>query len=177
MKPCFEVFIATEGFEPPEGYADAVRVTRVTRTGPRVRGPRFGSLVHLVLRDVEYDAPAETVARIAGTHGRLVDATEEEIEAAAEAVVGCLKHPLLDLALKATTVHSELPIVIKTDSGPLLDAVVDLAFEDLSGWTVVDFKTDAEDPQRLLKYRRQVGWYGGLELIKQKRPTGWLLHI
>ncbi len=178
IQPSFEVFVATEGLEPPAGYADAVRVTRVTRKGPRARGPRFGSLVHLVLRDIAYDASPETVSRIAATHGRLVAATEEEIESATDAVAGCLKHPLIDLALKAGTVHRELPIVIKTDTGAMLDAVIDLAFEDASGWTVVDFKTDAEDAQRLIRYRRQVGWYvRGLEVIKQQRPVGWLLHL
>jgi ATP-dependent exoDNAse (exonuclease V) beta subunit len=60
----------------------------------------------------------------------------------------------------------------------LLDAVIDLAFQDENGWVVIDFKTDAEDPARALKYRRQVGWYTyGLDLITGMRTTGWLLHV
>jgi ATP-dependent exoDNAse (exonuclease V) beta subunit len=37
--------------------------------------------------------------------------------------------------------------------------VVDAAFEDEQGWTVIDFKTDAELSDRLAEYRRQVGLY------------------
>jgi ATP-dependent exoDNAse (exonuclease V) beta subunit len=35
--------------------------------------------------------------------------------------------------------------------------VLDLAFEDADGWTVVDFKTDAEIGAELSRYRPQVG--------------------
>jgi ATP-dependent exoDNAse (exonuclease V) beta subunit len=59
-----------------------------------------------------------------------------------------------------------------------LDAVIDLAFKHEAGWVVVDFKTDGEDPGRLLKYRRQVGWYAyALDTITRQRTTGWLLHV
>jgi ATP-dependent exoDNAse (exonuclease V) beta subunit len=37
--------------------------------------------------------------------------------------------------------------------------VLDLAFEEAGGWTVVDFKTDAEIAGELARYRRQVGLY------------------
>jgi ATP-dependent helicase/nuclease subunit A len=178
MKPSADVFIATEAVEPPAGYAESIRVSRVPRTRSRPRGPRFGSLVHLVLRDIAYDATRETIARVAETHGRLVAAEPEEVEAAVEAVGACLSHPLLELARSASTLHRELPLVIQTDGGMLLDAVVDLAFQNGTEWTVVDFKTDAEDPQRVAKYRKQVGWYvRALESAHQTRPTGWLLHI
>ena len=69
-------------------------------------------------------------------------------------------------------------MVVKTDGRALLDAVIDLTFKDETGWIIVDFKTDAEDPARVTKYRRQVGWYTyGLEKITQQRTTGWLLHV
>jgi len=51
----------------------------------------------------------------------------------------------MDLARKSSKVQRELPVVAKMDDGSILDAVIDLAFEDDSGWIVVDFKTDAED--------------------------------
>jgi len=40
--------------------------------------------------------------------------------------------------------------------------VLDLAFEDADGWTVVDFKTDAEIGAQLERYRRQVGLYASV---------------
>ena len=79
---------------------------------------------------------------------------------------------------KSQCIFRELPIAVKTAEGALLDAIIDLAFKDESGWTVVDFKTDAEDPARIARYRRQVGWYTyGLGRITQQGTTGWLLHI
>ena len=48
--------------------------------GPRPAGARFGSLVHLILRDVDFSAASSAIERIARTHARLLNATEEEIE-------------------------------------------------------------------------------------------------
>jgi ATP-dependent exoDNAse (exonuclease V) beta subunit len=42
--------------------------------------------------------------------------------------------------------------------GTLLEGVVDLAFREASGWTVVDFKTDAH-PQAQPQYSRQLLLY------------------
>jgi ATP-dependent exoDNAse (exonuclease V) beta subunit len=177
-KPSMEVFIATDAADPPPGYAESVRVARVSRSGMRPHGARFGALVHLIFRDVAYDATADQIERIARTHARIVDAPEEEIVAAVSAVAGCLRHPLFDLVRKSPAVHREFPLVVKTESGALLDAVIDLAFKDENGWVVIDFKTDAEDPSRALKYRRQVGWYThGFDVITGGRATGWLLHV
>ena len=178
VRPSLNVFLATDGTEPPEGYADGIRVTRVPRAAGRPKGARFGTLVHLVLRDVEYDASANSIEAVTRTHGRIVDATDEEVRAAAQAVSACLRHPLIESARRSAAVHRELPIVVKTSADNLLDSVIDLAFQDDEGWVVVDFKTDAEDLLRLSKYRRQVGWYvRGLEIVTRQRPTGWLLHV
>ena len=177
-KASMSVFIATDAGDTPQGYAESVRITRVSRSAFRPKGARFGALVHLAMRDVNYDGSVESIERIVVTHARIVGATDEETSAAVQAIVACLKHPLMDLARKSSKVHRELPVVAKMDDGSILDAVIDLAFEDDSGWIVVDFKTDAEDPTRLSKYRRQVGWYvRGLEVILKQRPVGWLLHL
>jgi len=176
--PSMSVFLATDGIAPPEDHAASVRVTGIPRKRTRPHGPRFGSLVHLIMRDVPYDASIESIERIARTNARLVGAPDEEIAAAVDAVSACLKHPLLDLARKSNRVHREFPIVVRTEQNAILDAVIDLTFEDDSGWIVVDFKTDAEDPQRLTNYRRQVGWYVyGMQKLKNRNATGWLLHL
>jgi ATP-dependent exoDNAse (exonuclease V) beta subunit len=171
------VFLATDAFEPPAGYATRVRVERVSRAGPRPQGPRFGSLVHLILKDVEFSARPDAITRLAQTHARLLNATNEEIEAAARAVAGALRHPLLERARGSGRLYRELPIVIQ-DIGGILEAVIDLAFVENKQWIVVDFKTDAEDAQRLGKYRRQVGWYiHAVEKTTGMLAKGAILHV
>ena len=157
---------------------DRVQVERVQRDGPRPKGARFGSLVHLILRDVDFTARSEAIERLARTLARLLNATEEEVEAAAHAVASALRHPLLERARRASRSYRELPIVIKDDIGGLLDAVIDLAFLEDTTWTVVDFKTDAEDVQRARNYCRQVGWYiHGLQKATATSARGYLLHV
>jgi ATP-dependent exoDNAse (exonuclease V) beta subunit len=48
------------------------------------------------------------------------------------------------------------------DDGALLEGVLDLAFEEADGWTVVDFKTDAEIDGAAARYRRQVALYASV---------------
>jgi ATP-dependent exoDNAse (exonuclease V) beta subunit len=50
---------------------------------------------------------------------------------------------------------------VETD-GSLVEGVLDLAFEEPDGWTVVDFKTDAEIAAALASYRRQVALYASV---------------
>jgi ATP-dependent helicase/nuclease subunit A len=158
-KPTLNVFVATEGFEPPPGYADRVQIVQIPRSGPRPTGARFGTLVHLVLRDVAFDAHPDDIIRLSRTHARLLNAPEEESDAAAQTVSSALQHPLFNRARQARRCHRELPILIKDDLLGVLDAVIDLAFLEDKIWTVVDFKTDADDLQHATRYRRQVGWY------------------
>ena len=50
----------------------------------------------------------------------------------------------------------------RQSDGSLVEGVLDLAFEEAGGWTVVDFKTDAEIGAELGRYRRQVGLYASV---------------
>jgi ATP-dependent exoDNAse (exonuclease V) beta subunit len=52
--------------------------------------------------------------------------------------------------------------------GALLEGVLDLAFEDDQGWTIVDFKTTAQMAGVVERYRRQVALYAWLV----RRATG-----
>jgi ATP-dependent exoDNAse (exonuclease V) beta subunit len=52
-----------------------------------------------------------------------------------------------------------VPIAWRDTNGLLIEGVVDLAFEQTEGWTVIDFKTDEEFRGNELAYRRQVGMY------------------
>jgi ATP-dependent exoDNAse (exonuclease V) beta subunit len=53
----------------------------------------------------------------------------------------------------------ETPVAWRQPDGALVEGVLDLAFEDAGGWTVVDFKTDAEIAAEFAAYRRQVRLY------------------
>jgi ATP-dependent exoDNAse (exonuclease V) beta subunit len=177
-EPALNVFVATEGVEPPHGYPDRIQIVQVPREGPRPAGARFGTLVHLILRDVAFDARPDDIVRLSRTHARLLNATDEETTGAAQTVSAGLKHPLLNRARQAQRCHRELPILIKDDLIGVLDAVIDLAFLEANTWTVVDFKTDADDIQRATRYRRQLGWYVySIEKTTGTPATGHILHL
>lgn len=113
------------------------------REAGRPGGKRFGTLVHAVLAEIELQAGPDAIALAAAAQGRLAGATQVEVAAAAHAVEAALLHPLLRRAAKSGDCRREEPFVHRLDDGTLIEGVVDLAFRDAGGWTVVDFKTDA----------------------------------
>jgi ATP-dependent exoDNAse (exonuclease V) beta subunit len=145
---------------PPNDTAVAfVRVDRETRSPG---GARYGVLVHAVLATVPLDAEPARIAEIALMHGRVLGATADELDAAATAVRAALAHPLLQRARSAEVggrCRRETPVTLPIAGGRLLEGVVDLAFEEDDGWTVVDFKTDRELDGLVPRYRRQVALY------------------
>ena len=86
-------------------------------------------------------------------------APSDEVAAAAACVAAALAHPLLRRAAGAGRLARETPLAIALDDGTLVEGVVDAAFEEPAGWTVVDFKTDVELTARLPEYQRQVALY------------------
>jgi ATP-dependent exoDNAse (exonuclease V) beta subunit len=135
-------------------------VTSAVREG-RPRGKRFGSLVHAVLAAVPWSWEISEIRAIAEVQGRLLGAPEREIEAAVLAVEAALRHPLLDLARKAgADCRRECPVAELREDGVLVEGVADLVFrEPTGGWTVVDFKTDAELGERIFAYETQIQAY------------------
>jgi hypothetical protein len=141
-----------------------VEVARVERVRGRPVGKAFGTLVHEALASADLDAEAETLKSLTRTLGRLLGNTDEEIEAAAEAVKRALEHPLLDRAKSASRLglcHRETPFIYREADGGLIEGIPDLVFRDEPGshWTVVDFKTDARLDIGQDAYRRQVALY------------------
>ena len=62
----------------------------------RPGGRRFGALVHALLASIDLDAWRRCDQGRGGYHhGRLVGATEEEVQAAIATVGGALAHPIL----------------------------------------------------------------------------------
>jgi hypothetical protein len=112
QEPSVAVFRATDGMEPPLVYADRIQVQRVNRSKDRPQGARFGTLVHMVMRDVQFNADYPSIIPIAQTHARLLDATPDEVDAATHVVAAALQHDLFELARKASQCHRELPILM-----------------------------------------------------------------
>ncbi|HYL58257.1 MAG TPA: UvrD-helicase domain-containing protein [Candidatus Acidoferrales bacterium] len=156
---------------PAEGlkFAGEIVVEQTTRAAGRPHGKRFGSLVHLTMLRTPFDADAARVASIATGIGRIAGASDEEVRAAADAVVAALASPLIRRASVARTVMRECPLMVRLEDGTTVEGIADLAFaENVNGgdsWTVVDFKTDLEIAPRLEEYRAQIGLY--LESVRQ----------
>jgi ATP-dependent exoDNAse (exonuclease V) beta subunit len=127
----------------------------------RPHGARFGTLVHAALAAVDLAADPDAALAATRLQGRIVGASEREIDAAAHAVVAALGHPLLRRAAHSAALRRETPVLLKLDGGGLAEGVVDLAFREESGggWTVVDFKTDREIGPRLPEYAAQLRLY------------------
>jgi ATP-dependent exoDNAse (exonuclease V) beta subunit len=130
--------------------------------GPRPFGPRFGSLVHVILATCALDGEAEQIRSSAELHGRILGAPADEIEAAVTTVAAALRHPLMERARKAAACaacYREIPVTLREDDGSLVEGLADLAFRENGEWIVVDFKTDQELAGAMERYRRQVAIY------------------
>jgi ATP-dependent exoDNAse (exonuclease V) beta subunit len=184
------------GLEPAPGAGGlaasgaGASVIRVVVTGsenerkrdPRPGGARFGTLVHAILATVALQASAESVHSVARTQGRLVDATPEEVSAAAAAVVAALAHPLLERAARSRDVRRESPVLLRGADGSLTEGVIDLAFREEEGgvarWTVVDFKTDRDLSAQRARYEAQVRLYvDAVAAATGERAEGLLLVV
>jgi len=155
MEKQFDIFTATEGSESPTDID--VRFASVQPAAGRSAGPRFGTLVHTILRDVPLEG--EGITEISAVHGRVLGATDQEVQDAIEAASAALKHPLLERARKSKLCRRELPILLKLEGNRFLEGVIDLAFEENGTWSVVDFKTDAEIGPNRKRYENQLRWY------------------
>jgi ATP-dependent exoDNAse (exonuclease V) beta subunit len=167
---------AVTAVEIPEIEVDVVPA-RAGRPG----GRRFGTLVHAVLATVPLDSVADDLRAIAGMQARLINAPAVEAEAAAVLAADVLRHPLLRAAARAAATGQaclrEVPVAIVRD-GVLVDGQADLAFEEVGGWVVVDFKTDAEFALGEAIYRRQVSLYAEAITHATGRPArGVLLRV
>jgi ATP-dependent helicase/nuclease subunit A len=155
----FDVFTATEAEESPEDFKVEVTVHAVDKPAGRPKGPRFGTLVHAVLRDAPLDAGGAMLKTIAEMHARVLGAAPEEVGYAIQAVLRALSHPLLTQARGSERCHRELPILLKLGRRKTLEGMIDVAFEKNKRWYIVDFKTDADISANRSRYERQLQWY------------------
>ncbi|HEU4340487.1 MAG TPA: PD-(D/E)XK nuclease family protein, partial [Candidatus Binatia bacterium] len=152
----------TTGEATPDLKLPQVEIVELSRAADRPSGRRFGALVHAVLASAALDGDLNVTQRLAIVHGRILGSPAEEIACAAKAVQAALAHPLLNHARSAAQqgrCRREVPVAWRDANGLLIEGVVDLAFEQAEGWTVIDFKTDEEFRGNEPAYRRQVGMY------------------
>ncbi|MEM8964075.1 MAG: 3'-5' exonuclease, partial [Acidobacteriota bacterium] len=178
-KPSFAVAaVSTTDREAPDAWALDVQVEALDKAPGRPSGKRFGTLVHTVLRDVPLDGDESTTRDLLVMHGKPLAATIDDIEAAADAVVATLAHPLMRRAARAERLHREAPFILPLDDGTLIEGVIDLVFRDGDGWVVIDFKTDANVEGLVDSYRQQVAWYVTAIKAQTDEPVrGVLLSI
>jgi ATP-dependent exoDNAse (exonuclease V) beta subunit len=176
-EPRLVVATATERAGAAADFDDEIAVEAVPAAAHRPHGPRFGTLVHAVLATIDLDAAPDDVARLSEIEGRILGASSEEVAAAAVAVSAALAHPLLRRAA-ATACRRETPVAIRLDDGVVVEGVIDAAFAEGGGWTVVDFKTDVELAPRLEEYRAQVRLYVRTVAAATGKPArGVLLRV
>ena len=181
--------LATEAAEEGSIFLDGETVEHLEVPGDRVgrpHGKRFGILVHATLAIVDLaTADEEAIRGLARVQGRLVGATDEEIDAAVVAVRAALEHPLVRRAADAGSrgdLRRETPVTQVLDDGSIAEGIVDLAFREEEGgtptWTVVDFKTDAELKGLRARYEAQVRIYvDAIEAATGENAQGVLLSV
>jgi len=160
----------------------AVTILEIPRTAVRrPAGPRFGTLVHAIMAAVPLDASRETISMYASLCVRILAASVEDGSAAVDAVEVALAHPLLRRAAAAETrgqCRRETPVTLRSDSGEVIEGIVDLAFAEDGTWHVVDFKTDADLTAEQAVYEKQVTLYRDAIANATGCPCeGYLLRI
>src|SRR5262249_18501635 len=148
----------------------------------RPGGKRFGALVHAVLASIELTKEND-IQQSASLNGRLIGATDEEIEAATGGGRAVLEHPVIRRAAAkpAAELRRETPVMLRLKDGTIAEGAVDLAFPDNApgfvGWTIVDFKTDREFAASSDRYITQVRLYAEAIGNLMHAPTRGILLV
>ena len=110
--------------EPIEIAADcrALKTVRAARDSARSCTPSS--------RPLPLDASDELVHRVAATQARIINASAEEIHAAAGVVSAVLRHDLMTRARASASVKRETPVSWLQKDGTLIEGVLDLAFDE-----------------------------------------------
>lgn len=155
-KPSFQIVVATDAAS-GEGANIPVEIVSIALSGYRARGRRFGSLVHSVIMDADFDSDPVALRRLAAAHASRLSSTEEEIDSTVDVVVAILQHAILKAAAGAAIAHREYPFLFRDEHGVIVEGNIDLVYQQDAEWIIVDFKTGPADRR---EYRRQVELYG-----------------
>ncbi|MEX1127529.1 MAG: UvrD-helicase domain-containing protein [Vicinamibacterales bacterium] len=153
----------------------SIKVVQIPGADGRPKGPRFGTLVHAVLAIVPLDAGDEVVRHTTDVQGRILGAPADEVAAAGAVVRAVLKHELMARARASARLRRETPITWTQKDGMLIEGVLDLAFDEDDGTTVVDFKTDHELSAGEARYRAQLQKYVDAVALATRKPAKGVL--
>jgi ATP-dependent helicase/nuclease subunit A len=167
-KPSFQIVVATDAAS-GEGTKIPVEIVSIALSGTRARGRRFGSLVHSVIMDADFDSDTVALRRLAEAHASSLSSPEEEIDSAVGVVAAILQHAILKAAAGASITHREYPFLFRDEHGVIVEGNIDLVYQQGTEWVIVDFKTGPADRR---EYRRQVELYGK---ALQPRPVRAIL--
>ncbi len=168
---------------PSAADAAKVSIVRIAEGVERPGGVAFGVLVHAMLAQAPFDASPAVLEELARREARIAGLEGEDVKAAAVAVVTqTLSHQLLGRAREAESrgaCRRETPVTVTLPDGTMVEGVVDLAFADGAGWTVVDYKTDRElATAGADRYRRQVALYASaIAQATAQQASGVLILI
>jgi PAS domain S-box-containing protein len=155
-KPSFQIVVATDAAS-GQGVKIPVEIISIALGGSRTRGRRFGSLVHSIIMDADFDSDPVALQRLAVAHASRLSASEDEIESAVGVVASILEHAILKAAAGAAVAHREYPFLFRDEHGAIVEGNIDLVYQQNAEWIIVDFKTGPADRK---EYRRQVELYG-----------------
>ena len=166
------------GIDDAVAAASGVEVISIEGAEGRPRGPRFGTLVHAILAIVPLDAGEDVIRRTSDVQARIIGAPAHESVAAATVVSAVLRHELMVRARSSARLRRESPVTWMQKDGTLIEGVLDLAFDEGDGTTVVDFKTDQELAAGESRYRAQLQKYVDAVAAATGRQTrGILLKV
>jgi ATP-dependent exoDNAse (exonuclease V) beta subunit len=145
-------------------------------------GAAFGVLVHTLLSQAPFDAPAEQLEALADVEARVLGLSGTDASAAARVAGKVLAHDIIARARRAErrgACRRETPVTCRLADGTVVEGIVDLAFEENGEWIVVDYKSDrvlaAEGEER---YRRQIGFYvSAIGQATGLRASGVLVRV
>jgi len=131
------------------------------------RAVRLGVAFHEAMEALDFDAPVEAAARLAGPFAARHDLGSEGERQLAAMIEATFSSGLMERARAARAsgrrILRELPLL--KPAGPAVaveERKIDLLFEEDGGWVLVDYKTDqvAQDSAALaVRYRDQISEY------------------
>ena len=174
--PSVEIVLASgPGDGPPVEMAEP-RIDQIGTSGTRPYGPRFGTLVHVILRQAHKFEEIEHWALIAGVQ---LQAPVDEVAAAIKSAREAFQHPLMARGRLSKEVHREMPVTLRVDETRVFEGVIDLAFVEAGRWVIVDFKTTQDLEGKRAQYARQLQWYAyAVSLIRNGAEVeSWILGL